>query len=75
MACHRPSFMPRPSLHAALDDDNAEAAVARALEQRGNVNEKNEEGFSVLMVACSLGESFTSGHRKHEYNVKALVLN
>jgi hypothetical protein len=43
------------SLHRAFDDPNPAAAVARALDMRGDVNELNEDGFTVLMVACSLG--------------------
>ena len=45
----------RPSLHEALEEADAAAAVSRALDQRGDVNEKNEQGFTVLMVASSLG--------------------
>jgi hypothetical protein len=38
-----------------LEEADAAAAVSRALDQRGDVNEKNEQGFTVLMVASSLG--------------------
>ena len=39
----------------ALEEADAAAAVSRALDQRGDVNERNEQGFTVLMVASSLG--------------------
>jgi hypothetical protein len=45
----------RPSLHAALEEAEVAMAVARGLDQGADVNERNGQGFTVLMVACSLG--------------------
>jgi len=45
----------RVSLHGVFEDPAPAAAVARALDMGGDVNEVNADGFTVLMVACSLG--------------------
>lgn len=50
-----PAAEQRPSLHLVLEEEDAPAAVSRALEQAADVNETNEQGFTVLMVASSLG--------------------
>jgi len=55
-AAHQaPAAEQRPSLHLLLEEEDAHAAIARALEQAADVNETNEQGFTVLMVASSLG--------------------